>query len=82
VIGGDGNWVSMETLDEQHKGSFGCTIDMKCGCMVVGASRLKEGQGTREKTSNLFSKTRWRKIHPPIFLHIHALIKAMGVSIV
>jgi hypothetical protein len=81
VIGGDGNWVSMETLDE-HKGSFGCTIDMKCGCMVVGTSCLKEGWGAREKTSNLFSKTRWTKIHPPIFLHIHALIKAMGVSIV
>jgi hypothetical protein len=32
----------METLDEQHKGSFGCIIGMKCGCMVVGASCFKE----------------------------------------
>jgi hypothetical protein len=48
AIGHKGNSVGMETLDT-YKGSLGYTTNMKCGCMVVGAPCLKEGQGAREE---------------------------------
>jgi hypothetical protein len=46
----------METLDEQRKGSFGCTTSVEFGCMVVGVSCLKEGRGVGEKHLTYLTK--------------------------
>jgi hypothetical protein len=56
-----------KTLDMQHKRSLDCITGMKCGCVVVGASCLKEGWRAKEEQPTYWTKPDGRKFIIRVF---------------